>query len=704
MQNAITVEQAETLFAEGQVEQARLSLEQLLQVHPQNTRILNDLGVICFAQDRLKQAEGYLLRSLEVDASNLQAMANLVDVYRRQSRWADAVAWLERQLQADPQNVPLINQLAVIHLEAKRPDQARPLLERSLALDPAQQAVQDSLQALTAAAAAAAEAAAPPAVAPAAPAAPQVPPGDGADAQARARELVSRLLKDPADEPALQQARGLIASRSIERLRRSADMGWLFLQTAFAEGKWGQAHFDLLGDLWDAMPADRRRVLLETAVAGGADGTEILLMEFLGRADALAASTVEAVEAWMARALPTRIGRDAIERAICLRCRDVDLVRRVGRRAAPHVRLGDDPADDFLPRRLNAPIQPGDLFLKQVPPDAPAKTGLRILLMGDVNVHGHLTALMRALNRHTHHAARCIILQADSLDYDRDLILRHDNGRLDESIVGEVGRLIRSADFFHIGRKLLDVASIDWDQYLSPSNCVVQYYGSYLRAHGETIAAFHQRTRLPAITSGDWTLARLLPGSFTHLPPALLDLESLPAGPASFDGPLMICHAPASAHARQETHSERALRIVQRLIDDGAPLKSVTLSGLPNRQCLKEKARCHLHLLGFGFGMGMGAIESAAMGVVPVGRVPNAWLSMDPDCPIVNVTPETAPRVLADLLADRPRLAELSARCRHWARTRFAAATAVRPYVHLIDLIYHGLSADDDAPPAPAAR
>jgi Flp pilus assembly protein TadD len=146
MSNAI--EQAETLFADGQADQARTQLESLLTDQPDNSRILNDLGVIAYSQEDHQAAESFFTRAAQADPDNQQSLRNLADLYQSENRWAEMAATLLQLRKLVGDRPDLLNELAVAMLEMKQVGGAIEMLNRSLEIEPEQPEVRQSLQAI----------------------------------------------------------------------------------------------------------------------------------------------------------------------------------------------------------------------------------------------------------------------------------------------------------------------------------------------------------------------------------------------------------------------------------------------------------------------------------------------------------------------------------------------------------------------------
>jgi tetratricopeptide (TPR) repeat protein len=350
---------------------------------------------------------------------------------------------------------------------------------------------------------------------------------------------------------------------------------------------------------------------------------------------------------------------------------------------------------DLKPRRRVRKILPADPFMKLVPADAPAKTdGLRILLLADFNIAGQMTRIMRALNRYTNHAARCVILEDDYLSYDRDLVLVDGDGRSDEAAHEEAAELARKADFYHIGRQPFALPGIDWNLVLRQNNTLFQYFGSYLRDNADHIRRLHAGRKFVAITAMEWTMYRALPNGFYHIQPYMIEPDELPQVDWQKAGPIRICHAPSNAYYRQIKGSDSIVEVMERLAKERNDVEIDLIENVSNAECLQRKRDCHLHLVALRYGFGLNAVESAALGMVPLVQLPNFVRAAYPDTPVQHVTATTLYDKTIELLSDRRQLAELGEACRQWAQREFSARNLIRKYWYLYDFIYHGLSVD----------
>ena len=84
------IKQGETLFHEGKIREAESYFVALLERFPEQTEILNNIGVINHVQGNAKEAEIYFIRAHAANPDYIDALLNLADLYREQNQWRDA--------------------------------------------------------------------------------------------------------------------------------------------------------------------------------------------------------------------------------------------------------------------------------------------------------------------------------------------------------------------------------------------------------------------------------------------------------------------------------------------------------------------------------------------------------------------------------------------------------------------------------------
>ena len=435
---------------------------------------------------------------------------------------------------------------------------------------------------------------------------------------------------------------------------------------------------------------------LRTVLASDQPKSEAYIIQHLHQLDNIDSGMAAQLSEWMKNSDTSRAVRDAVEFEISLKCNDDGAVQKYARREGmyrppSHV----VPGFETYPRRLIDNITPDDPFMRLVPENAPSKKhGMRILVISDFNIAGQHTRLMRSLNKYTNHMARCVIFQDDYLSYDRDVLVNDQQGKCSPGDMEEAADLIKQADFFHIGRQLVPITGIQWEKYISPRNAVFQYHGSHLRNNGPAIAEFHARNGFEAITCVDWSIYKKLQTSFYHLHPCILDRDEVPQVERRYDGTIKICHAPAGQNYRRNKRSDLIIDAMNRLAAENDAVESVIIENTPNKECLKLKSHCHVHIVSLLMAFGLNAIESAAMGLVPVTTLDNFTRFIYHDTPVVHATKSDVYEITKELISDRGRLEELGRECRDWAWSKFDARLVARQYAYLYDLIFNGLSVD----------
>ena len=442
-----------------------------------------------------------------------------------------------------------------------------------------------------------------------------------------------------------------------------------------------------------AVTNEQRNDLIVLAARHEGDALLPLLGHLLETVERLTSESVSALGVWLAQAPLKRHFRDLLEHTISIKGQDDSLVQRVAHREGAYREQVTVPGFELYPRRLPRRIGSDDPFMKLVPKGAPSKeNGLRILCISDFNIIGQLTRLTRALNKYTNHAARCVIYQDDYLAYDRDVVVSSTDGAVAQASLEEASALIRQADFFHIGRRLVAFPGIDWEQHISPRNALFEYYGTHMRTNGDAIRKFHEQTGFLANTGVDWTMYRQLLSSFYHIQPFMLEVDSVQKSTEDFSGKIRICHAPSSKAYRANKRSDFIVETINRLAADTGRVELVLIEGVDNQRCLELKRSCHIHVVAMLPGFGFNSIESAAMGLTPITQLDNFTRLLFPDSPVVHATQESLYQTLRHLTEHPDRLKATGAACRAWVKREFDAQTAIRKYWYLYDLIYHGFS------------
>lgn len=304
-----------------------------------------------------------------------------------------------------------------------------------------------------------------------------------------------------------------------------------------------------------------------------------------------------------------------------------------------------------------APVEAGkwpgtsdDPFLKLVPQELRKnKSGLNVLIYADFNIAGQLTRLCRALNRYTPHKARCIILQEDFLAYDKDIIVKNKEGQQIVTDFSEIQNLVKKADFFHIGRQAIDLPGIQFSSILREDNCIVQYFGSFLRLNHQKLFWWHLKKNIAALSGWGWIQSFPLHRKFYHIQ-QFYDPDQFERVPRLKPGQkVRVVHAPTNREFKQ---TDEFLGVMKRL-QSRFNVEVDIIEGVPNQECLHRKSLGHITYDQMGTpNFGLNSVESMSMGHVCLSSVNPHVLSYLPDAPVVRVTSETLEPLLVKLLSD----------------------------------------------------
>lgn len=280
----------------------------------------------------------------------------------------------------------------------------------------------------------------------------------------------------------------------------------------------------------------------------------------------------------------------------------------------------------------------------------PRKTGMRILLFADFHIGGNFGRLMKLLNEKTIHCARMVIYQRDYLRYNEDIYIRNqDSEKIVPMYCRETAELAESLDLLHIGRNPVNIPNpnplvgqekkplVNWSEIMRPENCCVQYWGSHCRKNRRTIMKIHLQTGIKAITCPDYSVIEGAGESIYHIA-KLFHSEGFPRVNQKVE-PVRISHCPTN---RALKATDLFLKVLDELKEEGLEFEVDLIEKVPNEECLKRRAKCHIHLdqinkIGF---YGGAAIEGMVMGQVVLGSISNYTLGLYPSLPIVRVTDE----------------------------------------------------------------
>jgi len=123
----------------GQVDRARAVLMDVLDLEPRRViaaEIHNYLGYLLFHEDRYEEAVPRFKRALELNPQLSVALFNLGNIHYRRKDMDQAVKCYRKALKTDPRQSGAATQLGLAYLEQGKVDPARRPLERALKVDP----------------------------------------------------------------------------------------------------------------------------------------------------------------------------------------------------------------------------------------------------------------------------------------------------------------------------------------------------------------------------------------------------------------------------------------------------------------------------------------------------------------------------------------------------------------------------------------
>ncbi len=308
---------------------------------------------------------------------------------------------------------------------------------------------------------------------------------------------------------------------------------------------------------------------------------------------------------------------------------------------------------------------------------------MNIVIISDFNIAGQCTALMKAINEHSEHKARCIILNDDHFAYDYDILLSKDTLEEAQYLCNEW------ANFYHFGSYLFNFPGVDFNKLID-KNCCIKYYGSYLRDNYQRCQEFHFKTGIAAITGTDFTITGRLPNSYYHLGSYFVKYGNMPLAEIPHcemyygNETFRVCAGSAG-------HPNKGYSILQQAIKElqaeGHDIELDLISGISNKEALERKRLAHACFCSLNGGWGISGVESMFLGQPTLTLLDPFVLSLYPDQPSIIVTKDNLKQKIA-LLEGHPEIwSDKSRQSKNFALNNFQWGIIIPKYLYLIDLI-----------------
>ena len=123
-------------LARSKEEDVRRILEEILELEPDHSGALIELGNLAFEQERYADAEGYYDRAASYAPDCVEAIYNLANVYFRQRKYAAAIRSYQTSLSLDPDFPEAYYNLALVYFSLQHLEKAAHFFRCYLDLDP----------------------------------------------------------------------------------------------------------------------------------------------------------------------------------------------------------------------------------------------------------------------------------------------------------------------------------------------------------------------------------------------------------------------------------------------------------------------------------------------------------------------------------------------------------------------------------------
>jgi glycosyltransferase involved in cell wall biosynthesis/tetratricopeptide (TPR) repeat protein len=127
---------AELHLAQGKLDEALITCEQLLKIQPKFAPGRKTLGNVFHAQGKLDEAKSWYIRALEIQPDFAEALANLGTVYAKQQEWQESIASYQKAIAIKPNFAGVYRNLAKVFSQQGKPEDAADCWYAALILEP----------------------------------------------------------------------------------------------------------------------------------------------------------------------------------------------------------------------------------------------------------------------------------------------------------------------------------------------------------------------------------------------------------------------------------------------------------------------------------------------------------------------------------------------------------------------------------------
>ncbi|MCA9148214.1 MAG: tetratricopeptide repeat protein, partial [Planctomycetales bacterium] len=120
----------------GQLDQARMSLEQVVARQPDYAEGWNSLGTVLLEQHHYAEAEQAFRRTLELQPTHNHGLTNLGNALQHQRRYNEAHECYQAAVDRSPQDSTAVNNLGTVLRSLRRYEEAAETFRRAVELDP----------------------------------------------------------------------------------------------------------------------------------------------------------------------------------------------------------------------------------------------------------------------------------------------------------------------------------------------------------------------------------------------------------------------------------------------------------------------------------------------------------------------------------------------------------------------------------------
>jgi hypothetical protein len=312
------------------------------------------------------------------------------------------------------------------------------------------------------------------------------------------------------------------------------------------------------------------------------------------------------------------------------------------------------------------------------------------ILMYSYNDWGGANNLLASyINSDTEHTARSITAERHPFGYDTDIVLNNATS----AKIFEAKKLAETADFFVLGQLYRNSFTDILLKKIKPNNCAIFYGGSDVRPVANAFFDSHKHTKhIYTFARDDFTMIRCLPRA-SHHNVYMIDTDRWRPIRKKYNknDPVKIFHSPTNQTIKGTSYILEAIKTLAKKYNvmwEHTGTSPSGKGGIPWAESMRKKAEADIYIDQLIIGaIGQNAAEAMTFGIPTMCYLSNHYMSMYPDTPIVNTSPDTILDDLEVLVSSHKKRTEIGEQTRKYCIELYGVHNSAWRWIHMIEFI-----------------